>query len=134
MEDGAGGISAGAHDNRRDVEGQVTRTGENAKARLGGGGANRRNQLHLTEMANRGRVACNSSANGLAHVAEDNLGDAASAINGSDDESLEASGGGNGHGARSDELIGIQGAADKNGASVVVGGLGGDLTNKTGNG
>ena len=136
MEDGAGDISAGAHDNRRDVEGHVTRTGDNAKVRLRSSGAGRRKQLHLTEVADLGRIRGKRSTNGLAHVTEDKVGDQAAGggSDGSDDGSLEASQGGKGHGARSDELIGIQGAGAVNAAGVVVSGLGGDLTNETSNG
>ena len=136
MEDGAGDISAGAHDNRRDVEGHVTRAGDNAKVRLRSSGAGRRKKLHLTEIADLVWTAGNRSANSLAHVTEDKVGDQAAGggSDSSDDGSLEASGASNGHGAPSDELIGIQGAGVINAAGVVVSGLGGDLTNETSNG
>ena len=115
MEDGEGSIGAGAHDNRRDVESHVTRAGDNAKVRVREDGTLRRKKLHLTEMADLGRIRGKRSANGLAHVTEDKVGSTASAIDGGGNSGLES---GSGHGAVRIEVIGIDGAVNNDGPAL----------------
>ena len=132
------GISAGAHDGDRNVEGQVSGSSAEdtlvAVASSGGG-----EQLNLAEIANVA-VASDGGTDGLAHVAQ-NQGGGVGGLGG--DGGLEGRRS-SGHGARRvvadhvasgrGELIDRGGGGGDDISGLVVGGGGRDLANKTSNG
>lgn len=133
--------SRDAGNRNRDVEGQVrgiSIRGRRATLDVGSrGSVGRHEQLNLTEVTD--RAVRKGGTDGLAHVTEEGRvrriggsgesGRERTRRRGHDTSGVVANGT-----SRRDELIGIGGGGGQDGGGAVVGVVGLDLTNKTGNG